>query len=356
LLRLEQLEINSGTLAGTATGRIACNPTAAGASAKPQAAYQLDLTGQFNYDLEKVALLLRPSVGPSFRAVGRGSSTVTYRGPLSPDQAEAKANVKWDAANVCGMPLGPGELKATLAGGVVDFEPLDLPVGQGHLLLAPRLRLALNQEELTMPPGPLARQVQVTPEVCNCGLQFIAPMLANATSVQGAFSIDLDGCRIPLRDPAKGELAGRLTIHSMQISPGPLTRELATLLARETPADLRHESVVPFRMVEGRIYHEGLELVFPDLTIRTHGSVGLDKTVSILAEMPVPPKWLGSAPISATVKNQTISLPIGGTLDRPQLDPHALEQLTKQFLQNATRNVIEDQLGRQLDHLFGPTK
>jgi hypothetical protein len=220
---------------------------------------------------------------------------VTYRGPLSPAQAQAKADVKWDAANVCGLPLGAGELKATLAAGVIDCEPLDLPVGQGHLLLAPRLRLTPNQEELTLPPGPLARQVQFTPEIGVAGLQFIAPMLANATTVQGSFSIDLDTCRIPLRAPDKGDLAGRLTIHSLQIGPGPLIQQLTSLLAREAPADLRHESVVPFRMADGRIYHEGLELAFPDLTVRTHGSVGLDQSVSIVAEMPVPPKWLGSA-------------------------------------------------------------
>jgi hypothetical protein len=43
-------------------------------------------------------------------------------------------------------------------------------------------------------------------------------------------------------------------------------------------------------------------------------------------------------------------------LGKPQLDQGALEQLTRQFLQNATKNVIEDQVGRQLDHLFGPAR
>ena len=94
-------------------------------------------------------------------------------------------------------------------------------------------------------------------------------MLADVATAQGSFSIDLDGCRIPLANPSAGELAGRFTIHSVEIGPGPLIRSLAVFLGRESPAKLRQESVVLFRMVGGKVYHQGLELMFPEFTIRT---------------------------------------------------------------------------------------
>ena len=53
----------------------------------------------------------------------------------------------------------------------------------------------------------------------------------------------------------------------------------------------------------GRIYHEGLELRFSDLTIRTSGSVGVDQSLALLAEMPVPPKWVASMPVAASLGN-----------------------------------------------------
>ena len=44
-----------------------------------------------------------------------------------------------------------------------------------------------------------------------------------------------------------------------------------------------------------------MELIFPDFTIRTKGSVGIDdQTLSLLAEMPIPPKWLQNNPLAAS--------------------------------------------------------
>jgi hypothetical protein len=243
-----------------------------------------------------------------------------------------------------------------LAGGVLQIEPAELTVSQGKLFLAPKIRLSPQPMELTLPSGPLVRQVQINPRMCAFFLKFIAPVLADVTSAQGAFSIEMDSCRIPLSDPAKGTFAGKFIIHSIEIGPGPLIRELAVLMGRETPAKLRREGVVPFQMVDGRIYHKDMELIFPDFTIRTYGSVGLDQTVAIMTEMPVPPKWLENNPLAAGLKDQTIRIPIAGTLQKPQLDKSVMEQLSRQFIKTAAKNMLEDGLNKGLDQLFKQQK
>ncbi len=173
--------------------------------------------------------------------------------------------------------------------------------------------------QFSLPKGPLMRKVQIDPAMCASMLKYVAPALADATTVSGTFSADLDTCRVPLGDLAHSDLSGRLTIHAAEINSAPLLHELSVLLGREVPANLRQESVVAFRMDNGRIYHEGLEIQFPDLAIRTHGWVGLDEKLDIVADMPVPPKWLaGNTLVSQAMRNQTISLPIKGTLDKPQ--------------------------------------
>ena len=106
---------------------------------------------------------------------------------------------------------------------------------------------------------------------------------------------------------------------------------LATLVGRDATGKLRHESVVPFRMANGRVYHEGLELAFSDVTIRTRGSVGFDQSVDMVAEMPVQAKWLGNHPLAATLTGQTIAIPIRGTLDKPALDMNVIDQLGRKL-------------------------
>jgi hypothetical protein len=265
--------------------------------------------------------------------------------------------LKWDSADAYGLQLGRGELKAAMADGMVRIEPMDLNVGQGRMRLAPVVRLTSDPIDISLPKGPLAERIQVTPELCAALLKYIAPVLADVTSSQGTFSVDLAGCHIPLGDLAKAEVAGRFTIHSMEVGPGPLVRQFAVLLGRETPAKLRQESTVLFRMVGGRVYHQGLELIFPEFTVRTHGSVGLDQTMNLMAEMPVPPKWLANTPrLAQTLRNQTISVPIAGTLSQPRLDQKAIADLSRQFLQKAAGNMIEGGLNKQFERLFGPKK
>jgi hypothetical protein len=202
--------------------------------------------------------------------------------------------------------------------------------------------------------------LQITPQMCAEGLQYVAPILAGVTQAQGMFSVGLDGCAIPLAEPKKADIAGKLTVHSVEVGPGPLVQTLAILLNRAAPARLTRESVVDFRMVDERIYHRGLELVFPEVTIRTYGSVGLDQSLSIVAELPVPPKWIGNNRLGDALRNQTIRLPIGGTLNKPMLDQAVLAQTSAQFVRNAAGTAVEGEVQRQIDkqlkRLFGPNQ
>jgi translocation and assembly module TamB len=357
-IRLEQAQIASSFVAAAVAGRYAQSGLEKDTDKRDSSpsSPQADFTGQINYDLDRLCGLLRPYLGPNVRIAGRGASGASWRGPLTLAAGSANAGLKWDSADVYGFQVGPGEIKPMLADGVLRIEPAELAVSQGKVYLAPKIRLAPQPMELTVPPGPLVRQVQINPRMCAFFLKFIAPVLADVTSAQGTFSIDMEGCRIPLSDPAKGEFSGRFIIHSIEIGPGPLIRELAVLMGRETPAKLRREGVVPFQMANGRIYHKDLELIFPDFTIRTYGSVGLDQTLAIMTEMPVPPKWLENNPLASSLKNQTIRIPIAGTLQKPQLDRAAMEQLSQQFIKNAAKNMLEEGLNKGLDQLFKQQK
>lgn len=355
LIQLEQCELTSDVLAANMAGRVA--PVSGTNNAQ--------LEGQLGYDLERLAGLLRPYLGSGVRIAGRNSVPISYRGPFEMAEGQSAASVRWDWANIYGFQVGPGELKAAMANGVLQIAPLDLAVSQGRMHLAPTVRLSPEPMELTMPAGMLAQQIQIDPVLCATMMKYIAPILADVATAEGTFSLalgDPEGkrlpCRIPLSNPANGDLCGQFIVHSVEVGPGPLVRAMAVLLGREVPAKLRKESVVQFQMVQGRVYHQGLELIFPEFTVRTYGSVGVaDQSLAIMAEMPVPPKWIENNPAAAqALRGQTIQIPIGGTLSKPQLDQRVLENLSRQFLQKAAENVIEGELNKQFDRLFGPRK
>ncbi len=341
---LDGLEIRSDTLAVEGRG-------AADLSGEEST---VQFAGQMQYDMQQLSALLRPYVGSGVELVGRHTSPLSFQGPLDLARARGSGALAWQQGGVYGFGVGPGELKMKLAEGVLAAEPLTVAVNQGRVHLEPTLHLAPGPMNLTLPPGPLATEVQVTPAMCASALKFVAPVLAGVTAAQGTFSIELDRCRVPVDRPGDAELAGRLIVHSVEVGPGPLVRELAVLLQREAPARLRRESVVPFYMAAGRVHHEELELIFPDLTIRTRGSVGLDQSLWMVASMPVPPKWLINDTLRSAFEGQEVRVPVGGTLTAPRLDRAELDRWNRRVLEHAAQNVIRDQVDQGLDRLFGP--
>ena len=364
----------------------------------------LALDGNLRYDLARLEPLWQRVLGSELKVTGSETRAFSFRGPLSPPQMQAvrpasadklvavdynrrtaapltpryadqvtpqppasdiwlkqitgQAGVGWDSIQVYGLGLGRGTADANLADGLLKFQPISATVSGGRMSITPTVRLSPAPMLMTFEPGKVAEQIQITPQMCAQAMQYVAPVFAGVTQAQGAFSVQLDGGAVPLAAPKKADIAGKITVHSVEIGPGNLMRELAVLFNRPASARLQRESVVDFRMVEGRIYHRGLELVFPEFTIRTYGSVGLDKTLSIMAEMPVPAKWIGNNRLGDAIKSQTVRLPIGGTLDRPKLDEAAMQQASAQFIRNAAGTAVEGELQKQIDRqfqrLFGP--
>ena len=215
--------------------------------------------------------------------------------------------------------------------------------------------------------GPLLSDVHLTPELCSRGLKYITPVLAQLTVADGRFSIVMDGGRVPLADPTTGDVAGQMAIRG-QAKPGPIAQEfvvilteLTTLLKRGTLSKLGDQSGavlsiddsnIEFRMVGSRVYHRGLTFVVGTTPITTHGSVGFDETLAIVAEVPVQAKLLGVDLSLGTLEGQTLQIPLEGTLSKPKFDRHILQQFAGKFLQNAARGAIVDEVKSQLDRLL----
>jgi hypothetical protein len=262
-----------------------------------------------------------------------------------------------DAATLSGEALAAEAKKIVLAraaGGAWELSGQRLVVGpEVRIELA---RGGLNGRQGTMqhgrplngqPPNAASGQVQLNPAIGRGVLKFIVPIVAETGDAQGTFSIELDGYRIPLAEPARGELSGRLLVHSLEVAPGPLVREIAQLLTRIEPVRLGQQSAIAFRMLGGRIYHQGIELRFSDATIRTYGSVGLDQSLALTVEMPIPAKWVAGMPVAASLGDQVLRVPISGTLDRPRVDPGELAKTSRQLLGHLLR---ED--GMRLEQLL----
>ena len=347
LLELGNARLESGIVAADTNGTVDLG----------QQQPRIDLDGRYQYDLVRLSEMGRIHLGLPLFAAGHGTSPFSFHGPITLAEAQASLALNWTGAEIAGFLIGPGKLEAELTGGTVRTNPIAVDVSEGQIAVTPQIAFSEKGALLTAEPGQVAQQIRISPQMCAGALQYIAPPLAGVATAEGTFSIDLEQCRIPLDKPEMGDLAGRMTIHAVSIGPGPLIRELTTALGFGRTAQLSRESVVPFRMVEGRVYHRDLELIFPEVTMKTYGSVGLDQSLALIVEMPIPDKWRsGNQMLDAVVQKQTIRLPIGGSLQEPAIDRRELERQAGQFLQGAVQNMLQNQLNRQLERFLQPQK
>jgi hypothetical protein len=252
-----------------------------------------------------------------------------------------------------GCDVGPADARVRLQAGWLQVAPLETTINGGRARLSANLRLVPEPMELRLSGGLVVDHAQITPEMCTGALGYAIPALAGATDVEGVVSLALEPGTLNLTDMSKSELRGTFTLHSARVGAGPMVRELSGLLQAPAQANLVKETQVAFQIIKGRVYHQNFELAFPNFTVRTSGSVGVDGTMAMIAEMPVPLRWLGNNPLRLSLAKQSIRLPIGGTIDHPRLDARALQAVSTQFLQNAAADALRQELDNNMKRLFG---
>jgi hypothetical protein len=119
--------------------------------------------------------------------------------------------------------------------------------------------------------------------------------------------------------------------------------------------------VVPVRLENGRVHHENFTIRIGQSDVRSSGSVGLDGGVSLVLDLPVPPRaldrLLSNNPIlRESLSKQRIKVPVGGTLQRPRLDVKAFDDAVAGVMRGAAKDaaggLIEKGRDRLLDELF----
>jgi hypothetical protein len=188
---------------------------------------------------------------------------------------------------------------------------------------------------LTITPVKVLDQEPLTPELCGKGLYLVAPILNDATSVEGEISFAVDQFKLPL-DTQDKELLGERTnirgvveLHRVKASlKNPLLVGMVGVISKLTgvqvPSNISvaENTQLVFHVKDSRVYHDGMTFMLPELSselrIRTSGSVGLDESLDLKVVIPMPRDLLGDIPLAQRLAGQPLHLRIKGTLQDPE--------------------------------------
>lgn len=339
----------------------------------------LDLSGKLTYDLAALEPQLKKFLGKSFQANGKDARDFRVTGKLSAGvgglavnaqpaspfgDLNGNASLAWQSLKAYGFDVGQSQLSAKLDKGVMTIEPVEAKFGEtGKVRLEPTVRFAPTGNELTLAKGKIIDKAKLTPAACADALGYVLPAFARSTETQGTISLDLEENRIPLANPEAGTMKGKLTLHEVQIGPGPVIAEIATLLgAKNTTFSLNRDNKpqeVPIRFENGWVHHENLTLATKNFTLVTSGAVSVNGELNMVADMPLPDNVIGgllrnNPRIRDALAGKRIKVPVRGTIGKPQLDPKAFQVAVKEATEGMMKDAGKNALGGLLDKVLQP--
>lgn len=318
------------------------------------------LDGTLSYDLAALTPELRKAVGGTFTATGKGTKPFRLSGRLTGNELTVDAGIGWEVVKAYGFDMGRGDLAVKLANGTGTVSPVSATFGGGRITLSPFLKLDPQPAEVSFAKGKVVDRAKLNPEVAAGALGYALPVIARSANPVGEVSIMLDDNRVPLADFGKATMKGQVLVHKATVSAGPVVSEVLKLLG-QPPATLTlaNEMAVPVKVENGRVYHENLALTVNGYAIKTAGSVGLDGSLALVADVPVPGTFPGlknNPALKKAVEGKVIKLPIGGTLGQPAVDHEGFGRAVAELARGAVKDVVKDKgkelLRKELDKLL----
>ena len=390
-----KLDINTQTMAVRTTSlRVStdwCGVTLEGAASWQQGAADVHLSGPARFKIDEVARHLSRLTGVGIVAEGLHETPleILYAQNNSKDYAfTIKGSLGWETVDTAGMLFGPAQVPFRMTESVVTIAPSTIPVlgpsrltpqtigpqvpplsdqprkqNGGEILLAGDVHYR-PELYIEMRPGPIARNVELTPDMTGQWLKYLAPIASDAARVEGSFSADLEHAVVWIDQPRRSEVRGRLDIERVQMNAGPLAdqviagaRQLQALAAigssPQAPQTGRTLITLPaqsvaFNVSQGVVTHRAMMLDIDRARVVTSGQVDFDGRLDMIAQIPLDAKWLGSD--LRGLAGQTMTLPIDGTLSRPSLDSAGIRRvavdLGTKAAQDAAGNYLQQQIGR----------
>jgi hypothetical protein len=204
---------------------------------------------------------------------------------------------------------------------LLDIEGVDLDVA---------VEGGKDSRVLAVAPARLLDKVDVSTAVNDRLLRLVVPTSEDVVDVKGQVSLYVDKLRIPLGVPVdqlikRLDMSGKVQLHDVLTKvETPLLQAMVKVLADrfgKKPSEVVRvvkDTEVRFQVRNGRMYHEGLDLGFPDISpkllVRSSGSVGLDKSLDLVLEMP---RVLLDPQLRPELAADKVRFRITGTVDKP---------------------------------------
>ena len=252
-----------------------------------------------------------------------------------------KGRLGFDSAKYLGLHFGPAEVNIRVQNGILKIEPFSTTVNNGQFNFA--CEVDFNRKPtLLKTPGPIqiAEDIQINDDMSSQLLAYLNPVFANAFNVSGVGNFNCERLAIPLAEAAKNDLevVGTIQLDRLHLQSSNLLNQILSL-AGAAGID-QYITIHPTKFVlrNGFLRYDDMQMDVGNNPVNFSGVIGLDKSLDMKVILPYTTAGR-TARIGRETVGERITLPLKGTLDKPELDIGKL--LEEQLQQQLREKVLE---------------
>ena len=338
----------------------------------------LQLTGASRLKMNEVAQRFASLANMDIKATGIHEANLNLRAAIE-DSGEIEfvlaTDVGWESGQIAGMNIGQAAVPIILTDTSLEVEQAEVPINGGNLAFAGQMHYRPGPLWMHLEPGTTAQSIQLTPEMTDRWLKYVAPLIANATKIEGTLGAQIDEATIVFDQPDQTQVTGRINIGNAEMMAGPMASQIIrgignlASVAKGLDPQLGPQpgpqisttnlvtlppQTVDFAVSQGIVSHERLYLKLDRAQVITSGRVNFDGSLNMIVQVPLDTRWLGRD--LQQLAGQVVTLPIDGSISRPSLDSTSLRQIATQLgtqaVQSTAENYLQQQLNKGLDKIF----
>ncbi len=259
-------------------------------------------------------------------------------------------------AEYMGLNFGPTEAEIQIRNDLVRIGPFSTSVNNGEFNFSGEADFKQRPTLLeTTGPIEIMKNIQINTETTKKLLMYLNPIFANAVSVSGVANFNCERLAIPLAGGTENdiEVVGTISISQLRLQASDLLGQILSVVGSGVRGQDITISPTRFVLQDGFLRYDDMQMVVGDNPVVFCGVIGLDKSLDMTVILPYTTRGR-TARVGEETRGRRISLPIKGSIDRPELDTaKLLEEQLKIQLEERLEEELKGQLGEQLlEELF----
>jgi len=304
------------------------------------------------YDWEAVSAVASQFMPEGLELKGKNKLPIDFVTEYPADQTDklienlsTKGKLGFEEAHYMGLNFGPTEAQIQIQDGFFTIEPFSTTVNSGQFNFGAQADLKEKPALLkTSQPMQIAKDIQINKETAEKLLTYVNPIFANVVNVSGVANFNCERLTIPLASGNKNriEVIGTISANKLHLQASDLLGQILSVVGTGSRGQELTIHPTKFVLQKGFLRYDDMQVDVGDNPINFKGVIGLDKSLNMTATLPY---TIGgrTARVGRETASPRISLPLKGTIDKPQLDlSRLLEDQSKQQLEDLIRKGLEE--------------